>query len=151
MTEDADKAYAYRPYCPDDIPFIHSSWGSSYYKGAGYKDLLSPKEFHEHHRPIRERFFQFNGSAIIVCIAKSDPTHILGWCAIEKPPMSGGMILHYIYTKQAFKGEKIATGLLAHLDESMPIMYTHITDRAAKIMDKKHELFKDWHFCPHLT
>lgn len=148
--EQPNQAYTFRPYTADDIPFVHRSWGTTYYEWAGYRDLLSPNEFHSHHRPIRERFFQHPGAAIIVCCSKEEPTQILAWMAIEKPPMAQGLILHYIYTKNPFRDQGIATELIGHLKDK-PIMFTHLTDRASKIMDSKYAKFKDFFYMPHLT
>lgn len=154
MSKDADLAFPefeFRPYVPGDIPFIQSSWGSSYYDGTGIKHDLSPQEFHEFHRPIREHFLNRPTAAVIVCAWQKDPDTIIGWIAVEKPRKSPGLVLHYIYVKQAFKGEKIAQKLVQMALPMRPIFYTHLTEKANKIMRKNAEDFTEFIFVPHLV
>lgn len=140
-------SYTFRSYVETDIPFIQSSWGSSYYKGAFYKRYLSPQDFHKHHRPIRERFFERDGTAVIVCCATDNPDLIIGWIAVEKPKESRGLILHYVYVKQAFKGEKISNELIKRALPDKPVMVTHMTERALNIMERKKI---EYFYAPHL-
>lgn len=152
MTEAEDTPYLFRPYTFDDIPFLHSSWGSSYYTGAGYKQFLTPEEFHSFHRPKRERVFNCDKSTVIVCASKENEDLIIGWIAVEKPKSSGGLILHYLYVKQAFKGEGIASGLVQRGLPQRPVMMSHLTERAEKIIKQnKDNDFKDFHYRPQLT
>lgn len=145
------KAYFFRPYIENDIPFIQSSWASSYYKGARYNELLTPEEFHLHHRPIREAFFKRGSSAVIICASIEDQDLIIGWIAVEKPKSSPGLILHYLYVKQAFKGEHIASELIGRALPTEPIMFTHLTEKAAKLMNKDLKRFNNYFYAPHLT
>ncbi len=148
---ETEKAYFFRPYTKDDIPFIQNSWGNSYYKGALYCDFMSPKEFHFHHRPIRERFFEKPTAAVIVCVATNDTNLIIGWAAVEKPLKTNAMILHYVYVKEAFKKEGISTELLSmSLGKVDLVFLTHVTERAAKIMNRRSHKFTNFWFTPHL-
>lgn len=150
---EADKAYIFRPYKLDDIPFIQSSWGNSYFKGSNASKLgLNPEDFHSFHRPIRERFLQRPTAAIIVCESKTEPLTILGWIAVERLKWSQvNTILHYIYIKQAVKSEKIATELLHSViidPFKNTILYTHKTEKAERILKKEH--YRNFWFTPHL-
>lgn len=131
-----DKPYSFRPYLIDDIPFIQSSWGNSYYEGVNGHKLILAEEFHAHHRPIRDRILNKPNIAIIVCASKEDPSLIIGYSIVEKPPQSRGLILHYLYVKQAFKKEKIASHLLEMSCKDRPVLFTHSTIIAGKIMSK---------------
>lgn len=144
-----DEAYVFRAYVPDDLNFVSNSWGSSYYQGAQYKTTLSPSEFHEYHRPHRNALFNNPHASIICCVSKDDTNQILGWIAIEKPKSSPGMILHYVYVKQAFKGFGIAKELAKRALIDGPVTFTHATERAWKIMDASNK-FKDWFYRPHV-
>lgn len=151
MTEAEDTPYMFRPYTLDDIPFLHSSWGSSYYTGAKYKKLYDPDAFHGFHRPKRERVFNCEKATIIVCASKEDPTHIIGWIAVEQPKNKAGLILHYIYIKHAFKREGIGSELLKRALPLRPILMTHLTEKAEKIIKaNKTDKFKDFHYHPNL-
>ncbi len=151
MDQEADKVYLFRPFVAGDLNFVANSWGSSYYKGALYQRHLSPEEFHKHHRPIRDKFFANPNGAIIICASRSDENIIIGWAAVEKPE-AAGLILHYVYVKQAFKGWGIANELIERALPERPILYTHLTERADKIMYSNGDgRFKDFYYSPHLT
>ncbi len=153
MVNDADLAlqeFEFRPYIENDVNFIQSSWGNSYYTGGMIRLHLSPQEFHEFHRPIRTNFFMRPTATAIVCVWKKDPSLIIGWIAVEKPKKSPGLILHYLYVKQAFKHEGVAQKLLKMALPDRPVLYTHSTERAQRLMRKHGELFTEFVFAPHL-
>lgn len=147
------KAYFFRPYEPDDIPFIQSSWGHSYYDGVNGNRFLNPQEFHNRHRPIRERILNKPNVAIIICCAKEAPSLIIGYAILEKPSGTQAIILHYLYVKQAFKTEKIAVDLILQIKDR-PVLYTHSTIKANKIMNRfkleKRKELERFLFAPHL-
>lgn len=134
-----------RPYRDSDINFIQNSWATSYYKGADFILYLSPKEFNEKHRPIREEILNRPNVAVIVACNSKDEDQILGWIVVEKP-RGQGLILHYIYVKEAFKKEGVSYELLKKALPEKPILVSHMTDRARKIIGKKKEFFKDYLF-----
>jgi hypothetical protein len=141
---DAVDLFKLRPYRPSDLNFILNSWGASYYKGADYIDFLSPREFNEKHRPIREEILSRPNAAVLIACGTQDEDLILGWILVEKPKK--GIILHYIYVKEAFKGEGISDELLKKALPITPILVSHMTDRARKIIRKKKDYFKDYYF-----
>lgn len=136
-----EAGFKLRPYKESDLNFVRNSWAKSYYKGAEYVDFLSPNEFNERHRPIREDLLNRSNSAIVIACSSQDEDLILGWILVEKPPK--GTILHYLYVKEAFKKEGISDALLEVLKEA-PIMITHMTDRASKIVKANADRFKDY-------
>ncbi len=149
-----DKPYIFRPYLLNDIPFIQSSWGNSYFSGVNGHGILLPEDFHSHHRPIRDKILSKSNIAIIVCCSKDDQGLIIGYSIVEKPH-SPGLILHYIYVKQAFKKEGIAKHLIKMSLSERPVLYTHATTIVHKIMSKykargKAEVFDRFLFTPHL-
>lgn len=149
MGMEADKEYSFRPYKESDLNFIMSSWGHSYYKGYTYQFMLSPKDFHLFHRPIRENIMKRPTVATIVCVAKIDPDLIIGWVAVEKPVDYAGIIIHYLYVKEAFKGRGIASELYKSICPSVgPVFHSHITERADRII-QGHERFKRCAYVPH--
>lgn len=130
-------SYHFRPYVKDDINFIQNSWGHSYYKGSDYRDYVTPAVFHWYHRPIRERILNRPNAAVIVCAANEDPSLILGWIAVETPEKTQGMILHYLYVKAAFKGEKIGRELYKRAVVRSPVYISHMTNYGERIAKKK--------------
>lgn len=147
MFEEA--AFNFRPFNEEDLAFLHDSWGSSYFKGTSARKYLSSSEFHAFHRPIRERFFGKPNTTVIVCAAADDPWHIIAWVAVELIP--SGLVLHYLYVKSMYKGLGIARELLKRALPSSPVFYTHLTDRAAKILAKKPGEFGGFVHMPHLV
>lgn len=140
--------YLFRSYKEEDIPFIQSSWGSSYYSGISYRQLITPDEFHKFHRPARERFFSRPTATAIVCCGAKDRDLILGWLALEKPAAS--IIIHYIYVKEAFKEEKIASELLNGISSQGEVLFTHLTEKAQKIIRNNKDKYRRFVFAPHL-
>jgi hypothetical protein len=126
-----------RSYRTTDIPFIQNSWASSYYKGAEYDKLMSPQEFNDQHRPVREFLLRQPTVTAIVACDQNDHDLILGWALIERPLKIKGLFLHYIYIKEAFKNEGLAKDLIEKSLPEPPIMVTHMTDKARKIIKAK--------------
>ena len=139
--------FTYRPYEPQDVNFIQSSWGSSYYKGGEFHKWLTPDTFHNYHRPIREKILSQPTLAIIVCCSSEDKNQIIGWIAVEPLYMTDKFIVHYVYVKQLYKGEGIAKDLFHRSVPHKPIYFSHMTDKAWKIL-AKHE--GDYFYSPHL-
>lgn len=139
----------FRPYSIDDIPLIRSSWANSFYKGNHSHKLIPPDDFHHMHRSIIDRFFMRPKATIIVCCEKKDPNNILGWVALEIFPTV--TVIHYIYVKFSYKGEKISSKLLEKVPQGWPFVMTHMTERVSKIIGSNHEKFKDWNYIPQLS
>jgi RimJ/RimL family protein N-acetyltransferase len=144
-----DAELIFRPHTQEDIPFLHHSWATSYFKGSGASKWLTPKEFHAFHRPIRERFFSKPTGTVIVCSPPDDHWHIIGWIGVEK--IHSALILQYLYVKESFKGRGIAKELVRRALPTSPVLYTHLTDRASKIMSKKFIQLSDFKHVPHLV
>lgn len=145
-----ESEYTFRPFGPEDRPFVESSWASSYYSACRIKDLLSPDDFHAFHRPLRARFFERPTSVVIIACMPDNADSILGWVAVEGLPNC--MALHYVYVKSTFRGEYgIFRELLARSLTPGPVLYTHCTPRFQKILRSNFELFRDFQFVPHLT
>lgn len=138
-----EAGYTLRPYRASDSNFIQNSWGASYYKGAEFVTFLSPREFNAQHRLVREEILKSPHTVIIVACGKEDEDLILGWILMQKPK-GKGVILHYLYVKEAFKGEGVSEELLKLARLQKPVLVTHMTDRARKIIMKKYEHFEDF-------
>lgn len=139
-----EAVFKLRPYRESDLNFIRNSWAKSYYKGSEYVKFISPNEFHERHRPIREEILKRPNIALVVACSTDDEDLILGWILIEKPKEKSGTILHYLYVKEAFKKEGISKELMNKLLTNTPIMVTHMTERASKIIQYHPSRFKNY-------
>lgn len=154
--QEADSPYTFRPYTLDDIPFIHSSWGDSYYGNNGGYQQLTFEEFQDrYHRPIRNRILDSKDTAIIVACAKDLPEHILGYIVLEDLADTPFHILHYVYVKQAFKGQRIATELMDRVLHKRPVLFTHQTQISKRIITNNWRAgkgyFERFIYTPHLT
>lgn len=149
MTDGEAGTIVFRGYSPEDVPFLHSSWAESYLSGVSAHRGISPDVFHSFHRPIRERFFSKPNATCIICSPDDDPWLIMGWIAVEALPT--GLILHYLYVKDAFKRQGIATALIKRALPLSPVYYTHLTERAARIMARKQERLAAFKYVPHLV
>lgn len=147
MSDFAD--ITFRAANPDDLAFVRNSWGSSYFKGTRANKILSPDTFHAYHRPIRERFLSKPNTTVIVCASAEDPWIIAGWIAVEAIPEA--LILQYIYVKEAFQRRGIAKQLIKRALPTIPILYTHLTEKAGKIIARKHEHMAGFRHVPHLV
>lgn len=147
--------YAFRPYVQDDLNFIQSSWGVSYYDGVNGHHQLSPDEFHAYHRPIRDRILSNPNVAIIICHASNDPNHIIGWIVVEKPTRGNYLLCHYVYTKATFAGNGIANELIKMALPIRPVLFTHSTIKSKRIIKENWKSGKNsysrWHQCPMLV
>jgi hypothetical protein len=151
MDIDAAGSIVFRPFQKDDLAFVLDSWGKSFYSGCKSHKSLSPEEFHSFHRPIRERFFSKPNTCVIVAAEPhNDQWLIMGWIAVENIP--SGLILQYIYVRKTFKKEfKIAEQLIKRALPTSPVFYTHLTDRAARIIGSKPEKFQGFQYLPSLV
>lgn len=145
------QAYFFRPYEKEDLNFVQSSWGYSFYKGTGYAEFVSPEEFHSYHRPIRERILKRKNIAIIVCCSTEDPTLIIGWILVEEPKKTNCLILHYVYVKHLFNQNKIARELTEKIIKDRIVLFTHLTEKAARIMTKNQHKYQNYYYIPPLV
>jgi len=150
MPELETQDLVFRPYTPEDRPFIESSWASSYYSAQRIKDFLSPETFHFFHRPLRERFFNRPTATVIVVAAGENPDVILGWIAVECIP--NATVIHYLYVKADYRRKfDLANQLLIRGVPAGNVLYTHFTPKAGKIMAANPGRFRRFKFSPHLT
>lgn len=126
--------YEFREKTEEDTNFILSSWGRSYFEGTRFRRLVFPGEFHRVHGPLRERLLDNKNVKFKVCVGKEDGT-IIGWIAFER--QEGYALLHYVYVKKAFTGFRIASDLLSQMGNPETVLYTHLTEKAEKIIKKK--------------
>lgn len=90
-----------------DGNFIYHSWGNSYRDAAlgAWGDI--PKA--TYYKRVRARIDALirRGAEIKLAVDPDDPNIILGWMCAEAP------VLHYVYVKEAYRGQGIAMTLLA--------------------------------------
>ena len=139
------KEIRFRPYLREDIPFIQNSWGRSYYNAVPKHRVLTPEVFHTYHRPKREKFFANPTAAVIIASPEKNDL-ILGYVAVEKPPIEDCIIIHYLYVKEVFRGEGIGLELLRKVSNGT-VFFTHLTPSGRAILRTHPTLMS---YSPHL-
>lgn len=147
MSQEAD-GLVYRPYVAEDIPFIYSSWGHSYYDDAKAKrqHCPSPTEFHSIHRPVIDHFFARPTATVIVVHHVDEPSVIIAWIALED--LKDSLAIHYIYIKGMFRRRGLLSRLINRVDQKKPIIITHMTDRVSRIMNRNPDKYKRFTYLP---
>lgn len=100
-----------------DEPFIFSSWLKSFRLNDRRP---GPRYYREQHNTI-ERLLK-ESSVKVACLAAT-PHIIIGWSAIN------GQACHYVYVKSPFRRMGIARTLLASIDPTKTVTYSHKTER----------------------
>jgi len=136
-----------------DLNFIRSTWLESYRDGLAVRGVPHKIYYGRHERIIRALMKR---AFLMVLVRRDDPDYIVGWACCEKT--SGGLILHYLYTRGKYRRGGLARALMtAVLDIEKPgvVFYTHRTmvvadyRKACLAADKAYPL-KQWVYDPYL-
>ena len=111
---------AIRPAEPQDAGFIYSSWIQAYESQNKDQPKLA---VHKMHRPVVSRLMA--QAITMVATVEKDRDHLLAWLCAERT--SKFLIIHFCYTKEAFKRLGIAKALLKLFGykPGEPIMASH--------------------------
>lgn len=130
---------AFRPYNKDDENFIFSSWLNSYHKGSNFCKNLTFPIYYSYHHLVVERFFMRPGHRILIVHPKSDPDLILGYIAFE------GKMIHYVYVKEAFRGDELGSLLLKEAGLGLEgTIITHLTHRCEHFLSTYGMIFNPY-------
>lgn len=99
--------FAIRPAAPDDMAFVIDAWLEGYWMDGPFS-LVMPKStwWPRWHRVIENILADERTRTVIACLGER-PDQLMGF-ACSRPPD----ILHWVYVKQAFRGNGIARELL---------------------------------------
>lgn len=117
---------AFRPMRLEDEPFVFSSWLNSYWddiSGSTFVNDLSKTTFYRYHHKVIDALLK--RSRILIGTPKEDSNVILAYIVMEEktPP-----ILHYLYVKESFRNEGIATYLAKQfVSDFKNLIITHLT------------------------
>ena len=114
--------FAIRPAGPDDMAFVIDAWLEGYWMDGPFS-LVMPKSawWPRWHRVIENILADERTRTVIACLEER-PDQLMG-IACSRPPD----ILHWVYVKQAFRGNGIAIELL---DVELPARCSHWTVKA---------------------
>lgn len=142
--EDISKQVSIRLGRPSDDPFIFSSWLKSYFVGSDFCKDMTKTTFYAYHHKIVERILRRSQALIVTPIGEDDL--ILAYMVSEVATATNP-ILHYLYVKEAFRGDGMASLLIKTAGIPQKATITHVTN--AKNIDylrNKHE----FNYCPYL-
>lgn len=144
MIEDLSKEINLRLGRLSDEPFIFSSWLKSYFVGSDFCADMSKTTFYAHHHKIVERILK--RSQILIITPKDEDEIILAYM-IRELGSGSNIILHYIYVKEAFRGDGLASYLLKQAALPQKSNITHLTN--AKNMEYLRNKY-EFNYCPYL-
>lgn len=113
--------FVHRPARAEDRALVFSSWLRSY-RASVSSAIPAPIYFDGHHALIERLIDRW--PPIIAC-PSDDLDTICGWACGD-----GGSTLHYVYVKEAYRGNGVCRGLLAGYRD--PLTVTHLTHHVPK-------------------
>lgn len=125
-----------------DVPFITSSWLRSFRDGDMVEGVPNQVYFYWHHKVLENVLSR--ATVMILCLPDS-PDVILAWFCFEAT--EGGLIAHYIYTKNSFRKAGLAKKLYDFvLAEESPsqIFATHRVNPIGREFRKKNILYNPY-------
>ncbi len=106
-----------RPALPDDLNFIKATMLRGLYYGCSFYNKMDKEAFFDNYSRVVSSLLA--ASDIIVACDPQMPEVILGYAIIN------GGVLHYCYTKSAFRKQ----GIQKHILRNIPVFAcTHVTD-----------------------
>lgn len=121
----------------DDLRFVRDSWFESFRRG-GFAPDIGFDVFQEGQRNLIHYLTEKPLSPVVVAFAEKTPDEILSWICFHGP------VVHYVYTKSAYRKMGLADNLLAIHGPFK--FFTHPT-RAGMKLAKKLQL----RYNPYLT
>jgi hypothetical protein len=136
-----------RPHCENDLPFITSTWLKSYRHGSFLAQKIRADIFFDFHRRIVDRILKDDATKALVACSYEDPDIIFGYLVYAPARPNLKPVMHFTYTKHAFRELGIAGELLRESGVDLNnAFFTHHTIECEWITSK----FPELTFHPHL-
>lgn len=130
-----------------DLHFVINSWIKSY-KVSGFARQVPSKVYYENHRRAITQTLQDDQTQVFVIGDPDDKDQIFSYCVFEETDVLS--IVHYLYTKRAFRGLGFATKLLKIVPPKDIRMHTHrLKDErfdTEKLMKETNSLYNPYLF-----
>ena len=125
----------YRDMIEADIPYIKSTFLQSFRKSPSTK-YTSNTTYFGFFSPLFDHLLDKAGVIVKLAVNPEDVNHIYAWCVYEI--VGPTQVLHYVYTKFAYRNFDIATSLLfaAEFKLHEPFFYTLFSRDAYKLRKK---------------
>lgn len=132
----------FRPYNQNDEPLILSSWlRGGYHLCPAFSDMPKSLYYGMHEPAVK---MTLATSDCLCAVDVEDPTHVLSYVVYKH--YDNFTVLHWIYTKQQFRGFKLATMLLKEIKPQPLIFTSHETQESQRFLHKRKVLH---HHVPH--
>lgn len=131
---------------PSDVPFLTSTWLKSYRDAPAVRGVPNRVYYYYHHKVLEALLTR---CTVMVACYDHTPDQILGYVCAEL--FDSALVVHYVYTKQTFRGFGVARKLVKHLiDAEKPpaVLYTHKTKDVFPIERKMKG--EGWIFHPYM-
>jgi len=125
----------FRPIIPADIAYIKSTFLRSH-RNSAFTKLIPNKEYFDFFSPLFDSILEEDNIIAALAVNPEDSNHIYGWCAWEK--IGPIQVLHYTYTKVAYRNFGIALQLLdaTGFNVEQPFFYTFASGASSKLRKK---------------
>lgn len=136
-----------RPFRETDRDFIEGSWMLSFRDGL-IDYLQTPyvrrSVYYRGQRKLIHALMNRPGAVCLIAATADYDDAILGWMLLE-----GEYVVHYVYVKDAFRGQGIARQLLASVNISEDdLVYTHVTKKVKDLLERRtNATFNPWLLC----
>jgi len=120
-----------RPASEADIGFIFNSWLKSYKQSSFAKYVPNPVYFDHHHKAIE---LLLKRSKVLVACNPADNNQIYGYLVHETVQETS--VVHYCYTKEAFRKMGILQLLLSEAKLPEAFFYSHSTVSGSFVIPK---------------
>lgn len=120
----------------DDHNFIMSSWLKSYKTESYFAKRIRTSIFYKYHHTACETILKRDNTRVIIGCDPKNPAVIWGYMVLEPHPDTEKWIIHYAYTKAAFRKLGVQHSILEAVrvnpNESIATHWTQTTDTLIK-------------------
>lgn len=116
-----------RDYKPEDLGVVIHAWLLDYRRKAFKRGIVPPVYYIFQERKIKALMDRH--PPVIACDME-DEDHVYGWACGAKFEHEDGIkdsVLHYVYVKEAFRGQGVASLLIKEFEPWSTLFYTHET------------------------
>jgi len=96
-----------------DASFIIHSWLTSFREGDWVEGVPNQVYFHAHHKVVESILTR--ATVLVLCLPDA-PEVMFGWICVEA--CENGLIIHYLYVKNEFRKNRLASKLLNEVLEA---------------------------------
>lgn len=122
--------YTFRPLLPDELPQVLEAWAGTY-RSSRYAGCIPNDKFYSVTYDCITQLLN-RGMRVTVLVLASRPEQALAWIAHETDTRSAQPVVHYVFTKTAFRRRGLSRLLLDRVGATRDsrFIYTFCTSYA---------------------